>query len=154
MLMTSIMSMLVIGCGPIGPFSGGRLSGEQASWPGDWNAAASATQIQLETDPDDPHSVNLWVVVLEGEAFIVTSLLVGTQVPTERAWVRNIASDPRIRIRVDGIVYPARLHALEDSAQIANVFEAFRAKYPQLKESRAEGARFFQVVKRAGSSIM
>jgi len=149
--MTLLGSMM--GCGPIGPFSGGRLSGQEGDWPVDWKSAVDLTQIQLETAPDDPHSVNLWVVVIDSDAFIVTSLLVGTEVPEERAWVRNIASDPRIRVRVDGVVYPARLEPLEDAALKAQVFEAFRSKYPELKESRADAARFFRIVTRMGAAM-
>jgi hypothetical protein len=151
--LVSILSLMMLGCGPIGPFSGGRLSGQDGAWPVDWNAAADIPQIQLETAPEDPHSINVWVVVLDGEAFIVTSLLLGTEVPEERAWVRNITADSRIRIRVDGIVYPARLEAVDDSMQIAQVFELFRVKYPELKASRADGARFFQIVKRSDATM-
>ena len=152
-LMTTFAAMLMIGCGPIGGFAGGRLSGQEGSWPVDWDAAAEVTQIQLETAPNDPHSVNVWIVVLDSKAFIATSLLMGTEVPEERGWVRNILADDRARVRVDGVVYPVRLVPLDDSALIARVFEAFRTKYPELKEARAETARFYRIVKRLEASI-
>jgi hypothetical protein len=37
--------------------------------------------------------------------------------------------------------------------QIAQVFELFRVKYPELKASRADGARFFQIVKRSDATM-
>lgn len=151
---SAIALMATIGCGgPVGPFSGGRLSGDEGSWPIDWSEATELQEIQLETAPDDPHSINVWVVVLDAEAFIVTSLLMGPDVPEERAWVRNISGDPRVRVRVDGVVYPAHLEALEDSARIAQVLAAFRAKYPETKESRAEAAHFYQIVKRQETAM-
>ena len=142
------MAASLVGCGPIGPFSGGRLSGEAGSWPIDWDSTAELAQIQLETAPEDPHSVNVWVVTHGGEAFIATSLLVGTEVPEEREWVRNVSDNPDARVRIGDIVYPVRLEAIDDSDLIAAVFSAFQIKYPELKESRAAGARFFKIVPR------
>jgi hypothetical protein len=137
-----------IGCGPIGPFAGGRLSGPEGSWPADWNTAVELTQIQLETAIEDPTSVNVWVVVLDKEAFVATSLLMGPEEPEERGWVRDVLVDPRVRVRVDGVVYPARLVVLDDPDQVAKVFEAFRTKYPELDETRGEAARFYRIAKR------
>lgn len=142
--------ILMLGCGPIGPLSGGRLSGEEGNWPIDWNSAVDLPRIQLETAPDDPHSVNVWVVVVDSEAYIATSLLAGPDVPDERTWVQNVASDPLTRIRVNGTVYRARLERLADSALIARVFEAFRAKYPELEASRGDAARFYRIAKQQG----
>lgn len=138
-----------LGCGPVGPFSGGRLSGEDGGWPENWNRVSEVMQIQLETLPDDPHSVNLWFVVVDQDAFLATSLLMGTEVPEERAWVQNVRADPRVRIRIDGIVYPARIETFTDSSLRSRVFEAFRSKYSDLKEARGAAARFFRVVRPA-----
>jgi hypothetical protein len=139
---------LAMGCGPIGPFSSGRLSGDERDWPADWNQIADVTEIQLETSPRDPYSVNVWFVVVDGDAYLATSLLMGTEVPDEREWVRNILSDPHVRIRIEGILYPARLESVADSALRALVFEAFQRKYPKLEESRGDAALFFWVAKR------
>ncbi len=147
-LITVLALGLLTGCGPIGPFAGGRLSGTEGSWPADWNTAVDLTQIQLETAIEDPTSVNVWVVVVDREAFVATSLLMGTEVPDERGWVRDVLEDPRVRVRVDGVVYRARLMALDDPEEIAKVFEAFHAKYPDLDETRGERARFFRIAKR------
>jgi hypothetical protein len=139
---------LMMGCGPIGPFAGGRLSGAEGSWPVDWSTAAELPQIQLETAIEDPSSINVWVVVLDRKAFIATSLLMGPEVPDERGWVRDVLVDPRVRVRVDGVVYPARLMVLDDPDEIASVFEAFRMKYPELEEARGAAVRFYRIVKR------
>ena len=143
-----LMVVLCVACGPIGPFSGGRLSGDEGEWPSDWKSATEVAQIQLETEPSDPHSVNLWLAVVDGEAFVATSLLSGVDDPEERAWVSNIETDPRVRVRIEGIVYPARLESVDDASRKARVFEAFRLKYPHLEESRCEAARYFLIVAR------
>lgn len=138
--------LLCIGCGPIGPFSGGRLSGDDGDWPKDWSHVADVKQVQLETVLEDPYSVNVWLVAVDREAYLATSLLMGTEIPEEREWVRNIAVDPRVRIRVEGIVYSARLETVADSSVKARVFEAYQLKYPELKAARGEAARFYRVV--------
>jgi hypothetical protein len=144
-----VVLALSMGCGPIGPFSGGRLSGDEGNWPEDWSRFADVTQIQLETGPKDPHSVNLWFVVVDDEAYLATSLLVGTEVPEEREWVRNVTADPRVRIRIEGILYQARLETVSDSIVKGRVFDAFKLKYPELEESRGDAARYFKVAKRS-----
>ncbi len=145
-----VAALLSLACGPILMFSGGRLSGDEGVWPTGWQHIADVSQIQLETRPDDPHSVNLWIVVVEGEAYIATSLLLGTEVPDEREWVRNVAADPRVRVRVEGVVYPAQLEVLDDESLKARVLEAFAAKYPELDRDRGSGARFYRIGKRDG----
>jgi hypothetical protein len=143
--------LLALGCGPIGPFSGGRLSGDEGRWPSDWNEMAEVAQIQLESGPDDPHSVNLWFAVLEHEPFVATSLLSGVDDPEDREWVRNIADDARVRVRIEGFVYAAELEHVDDPELARRVFRVFLEKYPHLDESRGEVARYFRIVKRADS---
>ena len=106
---------------------------------------------QLETRPEDPHSINIWFVVVDGQAFVATSLLLGPEVPEEREWVRNVDLDPRVRLRLKGVVYPARLEVLEDRELRNRALDAFRAKYPELDPERGSGARFFRVAARNGS---
>ena len=145
--------VLCIGCGgPLGPFSGGRLSGEEGGWQEDWDNAADVVEIQLETGPEDPHSVNLWVVVVDHEAYVATSLLMGSEVPEEREWVRNVAADPRVRIRIEKIVYSAQLETVDDPALRGRLLGAFQLKYPEVKELRGEAARFYRVVKPAAAT--
>lgn len=143
---------LCVACGsigPIGPFAGGRLSGEEGDWPTDWNGASDVMQIQLETALEDPGSVNLWLAVVDGEAYVASSLLSGANDPDEREWVRSVGVDPRVRVRIDGVVYTARLESVSDDSVKARVFEAFRVKYPHLEESRGEGARYFRIASRS-----
>jgi hypothetical protein len=132
-------------------FPGGRLSGEESSWPADWRDAVDVEEIQLETRPEDPYSVNVWVVVVNGEAYIATSLLLGSEVPDEREWVRNVTADPRVRVRVEGVVYPAQLEVLDDERMKASVLAAYAAKYPESDPARGDAARFYRIVNRDGA---
>ena len=139
---------VVTACGPIGPFPGGRLRGEELTWPSSWERAARVEEVQLETRPDDPHSVNVWIVVVDGSAFVATSLLAGVDDPTDREWVRNVAADPSIRIRLEGDLYPARFEIVTDDELLTRLVEAFQTKYPQLKKGRVSGAHFYKIVRR------
>lgn len=145
----ALAAALWLGCslGPIGPLSGGHLTGQEGTWPDDWTRTADIEQAQLETRPEDPHSVNVWLVVVDGRAYLATSLLVGTETPDEREWVRNVAADPRVRLRVEGVVYPARLQVVGDPALRERIFAAYHTKYPELDPSRSSAARFFQVTR-------
>lgn len=149
LVLTILASVGLSGCGgPVGPFSGGRLSGEQAVWPADWGPLAEVEEIQLETGPDDPYSVNLWMVVIDGDPYVVSSLLMGTDDPEERRWVRNVERDDRVRVRVGGVVHPGRAVAVDEAAVTARVFEAFLAKYPNLDPERRGAARYFRLAPR------
>lgn len=142
-----LAAWLAIGCVPIGPLPGGRLSGSEKPWPGDWSLAAEASEIQLETRPEDPYSVTLWVVVVDGSAFVASSLLAGPEQPAERQWVRNVEADPSIRIRVDGAIYAGRVVLVDDEASRARLQETYRTKYPEIDADadRAGRARFFRL---------
>ncbi|MBW2242057.1 MAG: nitroreductase family deazaflavin-dependent oxidoreductase [Deltaproteobacteria bacterium] len=146
-----LVALFSLACGPILMFSGGHLSGEEGTWPADLQRTAEIEEIQLETRPGDPHSVNIWVVVVDGNAYVATSLLLGPEVPDEREWVRNVAANPDVRVRIEGVVYPARLEVLDDEPLKSRLIEAYVAKYPQLDQARGEAARFYRIVNRNGA---
>ena len=96
--------------GPVGPFAGGALSGEEhVGAVTDWTFAADIETVQLETNPVDPYSVNTWIGVMHGSAYIPTSLILGADNPEEREWVRNVLADNRARVRIAGKVYAVQL---------------------------------------------
>ncbi|HEU4429806.1 MAG TPA: hypothetical protein VFT98_13675 [Myxococcota bacterium] len=112
-----LASLALIACGdPVGPFSGGALSGETKPSPASWDFAAKVEQVQLETDPDQPHSVNTWIGVVNGVAYIPSSMIRGPKLPSEREWVRNVSADDRVRVRIDGAIYELRAVRVADSS--------------------------------------
>jgi hypothetical protein len=74
----------------------------------------------------------------------------GPDEPEERRWVRNVEQDDRVRLRVDGVVHPARAVPVDDADVVGRVFEAFLAKYPSLDAERRSAARYFRLVPRSG----
>ncbi len=122
--------VLAVGCGgPVGPISGGALSGTVKPMPADWAFVESIEQVQLETNPAAPHSVNTWIGTNGGALYLPTSMIRGPKLPTEREWVRNALADDRIRVRIDGDVYELRAKRVADAAEAAGARAALEKKY-------------------------
>ncbi len=125
-------SLLALGCGPIGPFPGGSLSGDVATaLPTDWSFADEEKTVQLETRPSAPYSVNLWGVSI-GDRFYLASGSGG-----EAKWVEHIAKDPNVRLRVGGTIYELRAARVSNETHSERFLEALKRKYdwePSVRE--------------------
>ncbi|MCP4007236.1 MAG: hypothetical protein GY725_23885 [bacterium] len=125
-----ILVLLLLGCGPIGPIAGGRLSGDVHTSPAaNWSEVGAIETIQLETNPADPYSINAWCGVYAGALYIPTSLILGADEPTEREWVQNVLTDSRVRLRADGNVYELKAVRVEDPKELEAARAALLAKY-------------------------
>ncbi len=105
--------VVILGCGgPMGLLPGGKLSGETTAPPAEWDSVGQYGQMQLETRPEDPYSVNINYTLVGGQMYANAG-------DTETQWVKNIAADPRIRIRLDGRIYLGLAERVTDPAEIA-----------------------------------
>jgi hypothetical protein len=128
-LLVALVALLVSGC-PLGPLSGGRLSGEVQPAPVfDWSFVNEEETCQLETNPDDPHSVNTWCLGQGRYLYIPTSMILGPKNPSEREWVQNVQTDSQVRIRVDGVVYELDAVRVSDDGERTTVIVALEEKY-------------------------
>lgn len=120
----ALVGAAFVACEPIGPIAGGRLSGEAVTGPvDDWSFADPEPTIQIETRPDDPHSVTVWCVAHEGR------LYVPSRHPERKRWVKNVLEDPRVRVRVGGRLYEGVAVRVTDAAEIEGVVPALLRKY-------------------------
>jgi hypothetical protein len=121
----AIALLFALGCGPIGPVPGGRLSGQvESSAPTDWSFTDAYDTVQLETGGSDPYSVNVWATSIGGELFIAAGTGAGTK------WARNIEADPDVRLRVDDRVYELRAIRVELTPEVQDRFlSAIEKKY-------------------------
>jgi len=124
----TLFGFAALGC-PIGPFSGGRLSGDEQTQPADWSFVNDVENCQLETNPAEPHSINCWCYGSAGNVYVPSSMILGPTEPTEREWVQNVQADPDVRLRVGGKVYALRAARVEDSAEYGEVLAALEKKY-------------------------
>ena len=120
----------LLGCGPLGPFAGGALSGEVGpSQLRDWSFAAEIETAQLETRPDKPHSVNTWFVGIGPSLYVPTSMIRGPKTPSERSWVRHVSIDPRVRIRLGEQVFERLAVRATQQPEYERARAALEAKY-------------------------
>ncbi len=136
LLALALLGSLACG-GPLGPFSGGRLSGELASGPvTDWSFSDAIENAQLEVNPSDPHSVNTWCKGLGDRLYVPTSMILGPTDPTERDWVGFVEKDPQVRIRLGDTLYERRMVRVTDEAEFGEARLALEAKYEIAPEDR------------------
>ncbi len=146
LLAVLVFSTPLLACGPLGPIPGGRLKGEVVDPPpDDWTEYAAVETAQLETRPDDPHSINIWLGVVDGRLYVTTSLIRGPDDPNERDWVRHVAADPRVRLRVDGRVYELNAVRVESPETIEAVRRAMIAKYDVEPDAHSDAAWVYRL---------
>ncbi|MFQ5696694.1 MAG: nitroreductase/quinone reductase family protein [Myxococcota bacterium] len=112
------------GCGPIGPFPGGPLFGDESSDPVEsWDFAKDYPGVQIETRPESPYSVNTWCLVVEGRLYVPSGK------PRGKRWIHNVLADDRVRIRVGHTIYLARAVRVRDPEERRAVIEEYVRKY-------------------------
>lgn len=133
--------VLVTACGPVGPFAGGPLTGKvHEGAVTDWSFTDSIQDAELETNPSDPYSVNVWCGSQGGKLYVPTSMIRGTEHPGERQWVRNVTLDPNVRVKLGDEIYLARADKVTDTAEFEAAKAALLKKYA-LESSYLDPAR-------------
>lgn len=146
-LLITCLASLSFGCGgPLGPFAGGKLSGDEVTAPvTSWAFAENAEVIQLETQPSAPHSINIWSAVVEDQLYVPTSLILGQENPTERDWVQHVSDNPAVRVRIDGNIYRANAARVSDPARITGIKSVLLAKYEEEATEHSDQAWIFEL---------
>ncbi len=125
----AVPAILLAAC-PLGPFSGGRLGGDvHRKEVRDWSFVDDVELCQIEANPTDPYSVNTWCAGTESHLYVPTSMIYGPATPSEREWVRNVQADPRVRVRVNGLVYERTAARVVDDEEYAVVRSLLERKY-------------------------
>jgi len=121
-LMCILAWPLLAACnGPTFVTPGGALAGEVKPTPSDWEFATEFGTVQLETNPDDPYSVNISCVVMEGRLYAYAG-------ESYTQWAENIEKNANVRYRMDGVVYELRAERVVGKEEIAAFGEAWTAK--------------------------
>jgi hypothetical protein len=113
----------------------------------DWSFTAETHTAQLETNPDAPRSVNIWVAGHGDALYVATSMIAGTDEPGDRTWVKHVQGDPRVRIRIEDAIYERRAIRVSDPEELARAREMLIAKYDVEKseDGREQRAWIFRL---------
>ena len=116
-------SFLLAGCDePFIVMAGGALAGEAADPPLDWTDMNEVEVIQLETRPEDPYSVNVWMIARGKDLYVATG-------EGETRWTRHLADNPDVRVRIDGKIYALEAYPVTDEAEKIAIGQAYVKKY-------------------------
>ncbi len=117
------LGVLLVACG--GPFvllPGGSLEGKTEPAPQSWSFTDAIDTVQLETNPADPYSVNIWVVALSDALYVHAG-------DNRAAWVEHMESDPDVRLRADGTIYDLAGARVESQGEFDHFSDAYEKKY-------------------------
>ena len=95
-------SLILAACNePFVLAAGGALEGPLAEAPSTWELDKDSALAQLETQPNDPYSINFTYVQLNGRLYAYAG-------DTKTNWADNIEKNPLVRVRLQNKIYPAR----------------------------------------------
>jgi hypothetical protein len=116
----------VLGCQPEDETPGLWLRGEVAlERVDDWRFTNDIEEIFVETRPwyGIPHSTTIWCVELGG------SLYIGSYGDEKKAWEKNLARDPRVKLAISGKLYEVTLAPVTEPSQAEALDAAYAQKY-------------------------
>lgn len=129
-VLAAALALFLVACGPVGPLPGGPLTGTvHEGAVTDWSFTDTIQDAQLETNPADPYSVNVWCAQQGGRLYVPTSMTHGDEHPGERQWVRNVTLDPNVRVKLGDEIYLLRADKVTDPAELEAAKAAFLKKY-------------------------
>ena len=108
-------------CEPIVMIPGGELSGVVTPVPADWSFTSDVETLQLETNPSDAYSVNIWGIGIDSRFYVAGS--------KTSQWTENAAKDPRVRLRIDDKLYVMNAVMTEDESDFVAFTAALKEKY-------------------------
>ena len=133
-----LVAAFTLACDPIFTLPGGELDGELKSTPANWDFTKAVDTIQLETNPDDPYSVNIWCVATEQALYVAGS--------KESQWTQNVSADGRVRLRVGEDLYELMGSEANSDSDVAAFVAAAAEKYGfEMEEGQRESAILFQL---------
>ena len=121
---TSVVVLLMLaGCSSGWlPFSSGELEGVPAQAPDDWTQVASKDIVQLETDVDEPYSVNIWVIGEPTHLYVFAGA-------SRANWIEHMEQNPNVRMKIGDAIYELTGVRVTDADEFERFAQAWDAKY-------------------------
>ncbi len=113
----------LLGCnGPLVLLPGGTIEGTLAPAPADWSFTDAVDTVQLETNPTEPYSVNIWLIGLGEHAYVHAG-------DNRSAWVEHMEADPKVRVRVEESIYELAAARVDGQDEFDRFADAYEKKY-------------------------
>jgi len=123
LLLVGLLAASIVACDrPLVLLPGAALEGSVAPVPANWAFTDEVDTIQLETRPDDPYSVNIWVIALGEHLYVHAGA-------NRSTWVEHMEADPNVRLRVGGSIYELGAARVEAQDEFDRFSDAYEAKY-------------------------
>jgi hypothetical protein len=133
-LALAVLGFALLGCEPMGPIPGGRLSGDVVAGPiDDWSFASGEETLQIETRPDDPYSVNVWFVSQGPRLWVAAASGAGGK------WAEYMTSDPRVRLGIADKLYERKAVRVTEQSEIDEVVVLYKTKYDYERDPEDDG---------------
>jgi hypothetical protein len=130
----ALLAATALACQPMGPIPGGRLKGEVVTTPvDDWSFASAVETIQLESNPADPYSVNVWFVAQGARLWIAAGS------GDKSRWAKDLLADPRVRLRIEGKIYERKAVRVTEQSEMDEVLVLYQTKYDYERDADEEG---------------
>lgn len=104
------------------PFPRGALTGTPTPIPSDWAMVEAVQVIQLETRPEQPYSVNLWIIGADDYLYVFAGSL-------KSNWVEHIEANPDVRLKIGQAIYELRAILVKNANEFEMFAQGWEAKY-------------------------
>ena len=101
---------------------GGALEGTPAAVPASWSFTDAVETVQLETQPGDPYSVNIWLTAAGDHVYVHAGA-------NRSTWVEHIEADPNVRLRVNDSIYELAAARVATQEEFDRFSDAYEKKY-------------------------
>ena len=119
------IALLLLGASCRRPFlllPGGALEGAVTPAPASWGFTDAVDTVQLETNPAEPYSVNIWVVAIDPHLYVHAGA-------NRSTWVEHLEADPRARMQVGEAVYELEARRVTAQEEFDRFSDAYEQKY-------------------------
>ena len=111
----------IVGCAYI-PLPGGKLTGTPSTSLQDWQEIANISIIQLETAPESPYSVNVWMIAEQDRLYVYSG-------DNRTQWVQNIEENNAVRVQAEEKIYDFTANRVTTAKEFEQFATAWKTKY-------------------------
>jgi len=121
-ILVLLTCILFVACGPIILLPGGALDGSSSPSPNDWSWTDEVSTIQLETRPEDPYSVNIWIVADRDKLYIHAGA-------NRATWIEHMEVNDAVRVQVEDRIFDLSATRVEDQQEFDDFSDGYEKKY-------------------------